>query len=69
LGLEFDLHLRYESDDNFIAGLDYGFLIPFSGMDNLGADRMSGKANNLPQEQDLSAETAQRVRGYLGIKF
>ena len=69
LGLEFDLHLKYESDDNFIAGLDYGFLIPFSGLDNLGADRIKGKTDNLPQNQDLSAETAQRIRGYLGIKF
>jgi len=66
LGLEFDLHLRYESEDNFIAGFDYGFLIPFSGMDNLGADRVKG---GTAANSDLSAETAQRIRGYLGIKF
>ncbi len=69
LGLEFDFHLKYESEDNFIAGMDYGFLIPFSGLDNLGSDRIAGKTDNLPQNQDLSAETAQRIRGYLGIKF
>lgn len=69
LGLEFDIHLRYESEDNFIAGFDYGLLVPFSGMNNLGANRIRDSQGAAPVDQDLSAETAQRIRGYLGIKF
>ncbi|MCG3174180.1 MAG: hypothetical protein GMKNLPBB_02404 [Myxococcota bacterium] len=36
LGLEFDFGVNYKSGDGFYTSLQYGFLIPFAGMDNLG---------------------------------
>jgi len=68
LGLEFDFHIFYLSEDGFAAGLDYGVLVPFSGMDNLGMNHVRSDAD-LDVNMDLGAETAQRLRGYLGIKF
>ncbi len=38
LGLEFDVDVFYFSNDHFHAGVSYGLLIPFSGMNDLGAD-------------------------------
>jgi uncharacterized protein (TIGR04551 family) len=71
LGIEFDMHLFYSSEDGFIAGIDYGVLVPFSGMDNLGAGsiRDDPRAANDPAYKTLGAEVAQRLRGYMGVRF
>jgi uncharacterized protein (TIGR04551 family) len=36
LGLEFDVSAMYASDDGFNVMLQYGILLPFAGLDNLG---------------------------------
>ncbi|MBN2495816.1 MAG: TIGR04551 family protein [Deltaproteobacteria bacterium] len=67
LGLEFDVDLFYFSDDNFHAGLSYGILIPFGGMNDLGDDEAPGGIAD--QELDDDAEIAHRVMGRLVIHF
>jgi uncharacterized protein (TIGR04551 family) len=54
LGLEFDLHLFYVSDDGFRVSVDYGILVPFDGLDNLGADYRP----NDPAFRDPNSKTA-----------
>jgi uncharacterized protein (TIGR04551 family) len=67
LGLEFDLHVFYNSEDGFVAGVDYGVLVPFGGLDNLGADHVRG--GTIWYDTDLSAQVAQRIHAYLGVVF
>lgn len=57
LGLELDLGARYQTEDGFFAGLTYAVLFPFSGLN---------PSNNPTQ---TSLDTAQALRGVLGIKF
>jgi uncharacterized protein (TIGR04551 family) len=58
LGLEFNLGATYEPTDRFTAALNWGFLIPQSGLDAI--------SNN---QENLAAENAQAFRFRLGIKF
>jgi len=67
LGLELDLDFFYFSDDNFHAGLSYGLLIPFSGMDDLGDDEARG--GDLAVDKDKGASIAHRVMGRLVLYF
>ncbi|MDC0709926.1 TIGR04551 family protein [Stigmatella sp. ncwal1] len=55
LGVEVDIGARYETEDGFIAGIDWGILFPMSGLQDQG----------IP----LDFETAQAIRGTLGIRF
>lgn len=57
LGLELDLGVRYQTEDGFFAGLTYAVLFPFSGLN----------PSNNPNQPSL--DTAQALRGVLGIKF
>ena len=68
LGLEFDLDFFYFSDDNFHAGLSYGILIPFAGMDDLGDDMIRGSAIS-DFNMDNDADIAHRVMGRLVLYF
>lgn len=56
LGLELDAGAQYETDDGFLAGVQYGILFPLSGLAATGTT-----ANTL--------DSAQTIRGWLGIKF
>ena len=57
LGLEGDTGIHYATDDGFMANLDYGVLLPFSG---LGEATPTGF---------VSPSIAQAIRMLLGIKF
>lgn len=57
LGLELNVGARYETEDGFIAGVTWAVLFPLGGL----ADNSNAAAPNL--------DTAQSVRGWLGIKF
>jgi uncharacterized protein (TIGR04551 family) len=69
LGIEFDLHLYYQSEDGFMAGLDYSVLVPFAGLDNIGA--LGIRNSEAPPGPDmlLKASVAQKLHAYLGVKF
>jgi uncharacterized protein (TIGR04551 family) len=67
LGLEFDLDFFYFSDDNFHAGLSYGLLIPFSGMNDLGDDEQPGGIADY--DLDKEASIAHRIMGRLVLFF
>jgi uncharacterized protein (TIGR04551 family) len=58
LGLEVDLGARYETEDGFVAGLNWGILFPMSGL-------QEAPDSGLQRE----FETAQAIRGTLGIRF
>lgn len=58
LGVEIDLGARYETEDGFVAGIDWGILFPLSGL-----QEPPGSLNR------PDFETAQALRGTLGIKF
>ncbi|KFE63056.1 TIGR04551 family protein [Hyalangium minutum] len=58
LGLEVDLGARYETEDGFVAGLNWGILFPMSGLQ---------EAPNSAVQREF--ETAQALRGTLGIRF
>jgi len=57
LGLEVDLGARYETEDGFVAGLNWGILFPMAGL------QVS------PDAVQREFETAQALRGTLGIRF
>jgi len=59
LGLEFDLGLRYQTEDGLFAWLYYGILIPFDGLQNTS---YGGTAV-------VGLHVAQSIRGMLGIRF
>jgi uncharacterized protein (TIGR04551 family) len=56
LGVELNAGARYETEDGFIASLQYGVLFPQEGLANIGDD---------PAE----LETAQVLRAIIGIKY
>jgi uncharacterized protein (TIGR04551 family) len=58
LGLETNLGAKYETEDGFIARVDWSVLFPLSGLQDY---------NTGLQTQEL--ETAHAVRGTIGIKF
>lgn len=58
LGVEIDVGARYETEDGFVAGIDWGILFPLSGL-----QEPPGSLNR------PDFETAQALRGTLGIKF
>jgi uncharacterized protein (TIGR04551 family) len=58
LGIEFNLGARYETSDGFFAQAVWGLLIPLGGL-----------ANNPPQPQNNSLDSAQIIRGLIGVKF
>lgn len=58
LGLEFNVGTRYETEDGFIAGVAWGILFPLEGLNTQNT-----------RDLGLSIETAQSVRGMVGIKF
>jgi hypothetical protein len=66
LGLEFDFDVFYFSSDHFHAGVSYGLLIPFSGMNDLGDDMKKGGQG---ENQDTIAGIAHRVMGRLVLFF
>ncbi len=49
---------RYETEDGFIAGVAWGILFPLGGLSD---PRPTATTNQL--------ETAQAIRGHLGVKF
>jgi uncharacterized protein (TIGR04551 family) len=55
LGVEFNAGARYETEDGFVAGLDWGILFPLAGLEDAGLN------DNLT--------TPQALRAMLGIKF
>lgn len=57
LGVEVDVGARYETEDGFFAQLRWGVLFPLGGLKNV----------NQRTDQDL--ETAQAIRGLVGIRF
>jgi uncharacterized protein (TIGR04551 family) len=57
LGLEVDVGARYETEDGFVAGLNWGILFPMSGL------------QAPPDAAQPEFETAQALRGTLGIRF
>jgi uncharacterized protein (TIGR04551 family) len=59
LGVEFDLTLRYQTKDHFIAMLQYAYLVPLPGFQDLSG--LAGGHRNLSHPQTL--------QGYLGIVF
>jgi len=67
LGLEFNLDIFYFSDDNFHAGIAYGLLIPFNGMDDLGDDMARGGIGEA--NQDDGGNIAHRILGRLVLYF
>jgi uncharacterized protein (TIGR04551 family) len=67
LGMEFDVDVFYFSSDHFHAGVSYGLLIPFNGMNDLGNDFASGGV--LAADKDKSASIAHRVMGRLVLYF
>jgi uncharacterized protein (TIGR04551 family) len=72
LGLEFDVDVFYFSNDHFQAGVSYGLLIPFSGMNDLGADLKPGSdlsKGEVQNVKDKSASIAHRVMGRLVLYF
>jgi uncharacterized protein (TIGR04551 family) len=68
LGLEFDFHLYYRSEDGFVAGVDYGVLVPFAGMDNLGIDHLRDPSGT-GVFADQAAQVGQRLRGFLAVVY
>jgi uncharacterized protein (TIGR04551 family) len=58
LGLEFDFGLHYQTDDSFIAWIDYGILVPFQGL----GEATTGQAFIWPS-------VAQAVRLTFAVKF
>ena len=60
LGLEFDFSVRYRSEkEGFYAGLQYGLLVPFTGLDRPAA--IYGAYGN--------AEVAQTLQAHILVKF
>ncbi|MFL5320744.1 MAG: TIGR04551 family protein [Myxococcaceae bacterium] len=59
LGVEIDLGARYETEDGFYAQLRWGILFPLAGLDQ----------SNRPANDTRSLDTAQAVRGNIGIRF
>ncbi|WP_224249007.1 TIGR04551 family protein [Hyalangium gracile] len=57
LGLEVDVGARYETEDGFVAGINWGIFFPMAG---------------LQEPPDITArdfETAQAIRGTLAVRF
>jgi uncharacterized protein (TIGR04551 family) len=57
LGLEVDVGARYETEDGFVAGINWGILFPMAGL------------QEPPEFARRDFETAQAVRGTLAIRF
>jgi uncharacterized protein (TIGR04551 family) len=57
LGVETNVGARYETEDGFVAGIDWSVLFPLGGL-----QERSGQ----PQPE---LESAQSIRGLLGIRF
>ena len=60
LGLEFDLGLRYNTEDGLFIWLYYGLLIPFGGLQNT-QNSLNGVYPGF--------HVAQSIRGMIGIRF
>jgi len=58
LGIETNLGARYETEDGFIARVEWSVLFPLSGLQD-----------NVPELRPDELGTAQSVRGVLGIRF
>ncbi len=56
LGIEINVGARYETEDGFIAGVNWGILFPLGGL----AD---------PRVNPSNLDTAQALRGMVGIRF
>ncbi len=67
LGLEFDVDFFYFSDDNFHAGVSYGMLIPFAGMQYLGEDMETGGIGDFNLDDD--GDVAHRIMARLVLYF
>jgi uncharacterized protein (TIGR04551 family) len=59
LGIETNLGARYETEDGFVARIDWSVLFPLAGLKDL--------STSLGTPQELA--TAQSIRGTLGIRF
>ncbi|WP_224364305.1 TIGR04551 family protein [Hyalangium versicolor] len=57
LGLEVDLGARYETEDGFVAGINWGILFPMAGL------------QEPPDVAQRDFETAQAIRGTLAVRF
>ena len=58
LGVEVDLGARYETEDGFVAGISWGILFPMAGLQE--------PTGSLARPD---FETAQALRGTIGIRF
>lgn len=66
LGLEFDLHIYYKNvEEGFYAGLQYGVLIPFAGLDR--PESIDGETLYGSDAKD--AEVAHTLQANLIVKF
>jgi uncharacterized protein (TIGR04551 family) len=61
LGIETNLGARYETEDGFVARIDWSVLFPLAGL------KLDPDANPATAAPDLA--TAQSIRGTLGIRF
>lgn len=57
LGLEVDVGARYETEDGFVAGINWGILFPMAGL------------QEPPEFARRDFQTAQAIRGTLAVKF
>lgn len=64
LGLEFDVTGFYETDDGFHFQLQYGFLLPFAGLNHSNLEK-----NSTLYQQFGTAKTAQTVKFLMGVVF
>ncbi len=60
LGLEGDAGIHYQTDDGFVANLDYGLLGPFGGLGEVVPGAIGGFVN---------PSVAQAIRVLLGVRF
>ena len=64
LGLEFDLTGFYETDDGFHFQLQYGFLLPFAGLNHRASSTSPASFQRFG-----TAKTAQAVKFLMGVVF
>ncbi len=65
LGIEINAGARYETEDGFFGELRWGILFPLDGMRNNNAAGM----NQIDMVTPIALESAQALRGSIGIRF
>ncbi|MCA9673313.1 MAG: TIGR04551 family protein [Myxococcales bacterium] len=70
LGLEFDLDVYYRNvQEGFYAGLQYGILIPFAGLDRPATGIVNGAQTSFFGSRAGNASVAQTLQARLIVKF